>query len=863
MKAIKMLMALLVMVMMITPVISLEPVGPYFLEDTEGVSYAELVDGFFYEREGTPFDFDGQTNNFDLEPVDFARIYQVGEIAEITINVRNRESIPGAMWVQCSILDFDIHSGWLSEITDRQGQLIQKPTADYNCQDYEPFTQAALVYLDGNDNLDVTYKIPVPNYPEDHDVVIYCANYEDCQQSGAAFNTDAFLRDIDIVAVGDQICVPGQRRCTGERSFERCNSDGTAWFQQDFCAEDQVCAEWNGACIDACENEPCSSYDQIRCTSDFTYRKCVQDGEGCYVYSSEQFRVYSGGVCKGNEIISEGDENCCEIFSLPYALLLPNPIVGTKSFLETGDYLLTGDPLNYAYRANGCQIGESQVPTQLCECQSEVQIPGAACATDIDPTREIIPETRNIYSLFRGPSPNGEGCITYWKTTEVCDEGDYCNKRLTNKGSIEAFCSEVPAQRCSRDSDCDSPVLECNNDLGECILKTCNVGEKLDPDTGDCERIQECSRDSDCDNDEECVNGECRDGEEPGPTPDCSNNLDCDREERCKNGECIPDPTVCCRVPGREDVTTSEYDCRNNEIVNTGVCQGGTCDVGEELVEGVCQPKPDPQPGTEVCCIEAGERTARFTTYEACVGSGREALTGTEIGVWAGLKVFNFVFDIVSGKGGVADETGIVPDDDCTYAGKKAYSKGDAFCVFEAGQPDKCYERKEAIPLSEIEKLDDFSWLTDIIAKEWISDPDTPICLKEYGDVMCEDDSECLVAKNSDRPRYKDNKIVYDSLKDITIPFFGKITAFSYLPIRWITKDITGTEPVEAYVQQFGVCAYDDRSVFGDFKRTIAGIFGLEADDPLVTYIIIGMAILVIVIIFMFISPPRPRRRLE
>lgn len=189
---------------------------------------------------------------------------------------------------------------------------------------------------------------------------------------------------------------------------------------------------------------------------------------------------------------------------------------------------------------------------------------------------------------------------------------------------------------------------------------------------------------------------------------------------------------------------------------------------------------------------------------------------------------------------------------------------GKKFCFETLSKGTQCYSRKAVIDISEVSKLDRMSVFT-YEGKTWLSDFSNPICLAnlQNKDYQCEDGGECLQALDSDFNDDKDNKIVYDGLKNIVVTNFQRMTSF-YTSIYTLgIKDLTlwalGVNPTKEQVQQFGVCVYKDRDFISKIKKFIADTFKWDIDDPKVTYVMYGGAAAIVLFLFMLLKPERPR----
>jgi hypothetical protein len=165
--------------------------------------------------------------------------------------------------------------------------------------------------------------------------------------------------------------------------------------------------------------------------------------------------------------------------------------------------------------------------------------------------------------------------------------------------------------------------------------------------------------------------------------------------------------------------------------------------------------------------------------------------------------------------------------------------------------------RKDPIPLSQLGYLDDLS-VWDQAAVTYLDDVNNPICLVKLGDLQCKEGSECLAAKNSINPAYSDNKLVYDVLVEILTPTVSQEiwSVVDQLTLGTL-EEIFGIDPIEAGVQQYGVCAYRERSIFDQAKRFLAEQLNMSETDPNLVWIMVGLAFAAIYLFNMLMNPPR------
>ena len=186
----------------------------------------------------------------------------------------------------------------------------------------------------------------------------------------------------------------------------------------------------------------------------------------------------------------------------------------------------------------------------------------------------------------------------------------------------------------------------------------------------------------------------------------------------------------------------------------------------------------------------------------------------------------------------------------------------DEWCV-ETSSSTKCYPRKDLIPMSELSTLDKESVIknkfttfqqiglgtamgipgvnllavglllsNDANMEKYLEDVNNPVCVNVFGDVQCADEGECLPAKKSSRPMYKDNNKVYEAIKPMVV--------FK-----------------QSHIEEFGVCVPEQRDAWNSVKNWVADLFGLDADSPVVVGIIVLALIIILVVINKLLNPRR------
>jgi uncharacterized membrane protein len=201
-------------------------------------------------REAAP-KFDGQKSDFEITLSDQADEALVGNLYWATIEVTNKDSTSGQMFVQCSILDRNEHT-WLP-----QTQSFAFLDTDENCVADEPFTQTARVTLSGLQSQKITFSMRVPDNTAG-DNVLYCATFEQCWKEDVdVMESDSFTKEIQIKDAEEVVTDTGATTedVIGEPQLKPCATKQDCslvfWAPQE-CID--------GYCVDK-EDEPTKELD--------------------------------------------------------------------------------------------------------------------------------------------------------------------------------------------------------------------------------------------------------------------------------------------------------------------------------------------------------------------------------------------------------------------------------------------------------------------------------------------------------------------------------------------------------------------------------------------------------------------------
>lgn len=127
------------------------------------------------------------TNTFSLRWIDQPTEAINDDMVIMKIGVKNTGNNWGAMKVQCSILDPEIHT-WL--------QAAIEPIVWDNCVAGEYFTETKIVELDKGEDIAVSFTVQAPHEPGTYR--LYCAAYERCYAPGIDPEISDELKTDDI-----------------------------------------------------------------------------------------------------------------------------------------------------------------------------------------------------------------------------------------------------------------------------------------------------------------------------------------------------------------------------------------------------------------------------------------------------------------------------------------------------------------------------------------------------------------------------------------------------------------------------------------------------------------------------------------
>jgi hypothetical protein len=198
----------------------------------------------------------------------------------------------------------------------------------------------------------------------------------------------------------------------------------------------------------------------------------------------------------------------------------------------------------------------------------------------------------------------------------------------------------------------------------------------------------------------------------------------------------------------------------------------------------------------------------------------------------------------------------------------------DEWCLAFAGQDvvDYCsdaenvFPRKTGMKINELDNLPGYIsmnvWDGDALrVSALIQEETNPICISRIGDVMCKEDSECIQALNLDGSEFRKNKAVFMALRKHAFTPATKVLVLARY--NWISKFISGSTVTDMVLKDYGLCIKKDVNPWDSLKNLIANLFGLEPDNPTVTYILIGLLILLVLLIFYLVQPRQGKQNIN
>ena len=240
----------IVVILLCTFVLALEPLGPIFLKGDVAETRSAIT--------GRPFYDGGEGNDFSLRLLSSASDGVAGEPYTIEVKVQSNEDKFAGMNVECGVLDRAIHP-WIPD-SDESGRagIVSAQAFTQNCVLSEGQVKTYRVNMDGGESTTLSFSV-IPAYSTDP--VIYCLAFEACHNDpsggGDVRASDRIIREIDIA-----VPPPEQQTCTNECSatLDRvCKSDSNDVYR---------CAQF--------DSDPCLDFGlEIRCPSGTT---CTEGG---------------------------------------------------------------------------------------------------------------------------------------------------------------------------------------------------------------------------------------------------------------------------------------------------------------------------------------------------------------------------------------------------------------------------------------------------------------------------------------------------------------------------------------------------------------------------------------------------------
>ena len=172
------------------------------------------------------------------------------------------------------------------------------------------------------------------------------------------------------------------------------------------------------------------------------------------------------------------------------------------------------------------------------------------------------------------------------------------------------------------------------------------------------------------------------------------------------------------------------------------------------------------------------------------------------------------------------------------------------------------FKRKPSIKYTEIPNLEVLVGASPgrLSNEEVFEQTNNPMCVESVGSVMCAEGSTCVVAMNVDAPDYRNNKRVYDAIRQYTFTGWQKFTSGT---AGGLAKFFTGSSTAENYVGNFGLCITDAANPWDAIKGFFANLFGLDPDNPAVTVIVVVFFILLLLLIFYLTQPKQGKQNIN
>ena len=419
----------------------------------------------------------------------------------------------------------------------------------------------------------------------------YCDTYDNPKVCTVGF-AGSGCTDGTQCACGNSSCINHQ--CGGLGAS--CSCSGESGEPDNLCLSNLVCDTTNG--VDICTGTTssggsCADEYDYDCSTD----KCVGTSRG-YLCTDGN----NGSPCASNSDCSSGNcdttngvDVCTSSTSVGYSCSI-NSDCSTDDCIETynGYFCTDGNNGSPCAFNSDCSSNNCNTINNLYICTGTTTS-GNPCTNNYDCSTD---KCIYVYGYSNAYSPSWYFC-TDGSYSSPCSSNSDCNSSNCVSGdghqcSYYSYGSQGYGNSCYFNEDCSSD--NCNS--GSCAYSEYSVGE-----TGSCTNSNECSSDNcisgnchysygsvshgnSCNYNDECDSGNC---ENAGSSfGDCGlsassvgENGDCSYNNECSSDNCVDWHCHYSFMDGHTSGSSCNY---NDECVDTGICNNGTC--GNNHVNG-------------------------------------------------------------------------------------------------------------------------------------------------------------------------------------------------------------------------------------------------------------------------------------